>query len=480
MLKTGARTIFIAVNTGSNVRDILRCNVLKTLKTSGHRIVILSPTGNDPAFRAEFESDNVIVEQLHEHHPGRLEFKVNSLRFTLFPDLSDTIKILTSPLVKRGPLKRALARNAVAAVRLIGRANMRKALMWVNTYAFPDKHHAELFRKYQPSLVCLTEFFHMAPDMWVLKRAVREGVPTIGLVHSWDNLTTKGAFPARVDRLVVWSETMRREAVQLHGYRAGDVFVGGVPQFDAYTDVDNLPSREEFFRRIGADPSKKLISYALVPTGRFPGEMGIVENLSKLIQANQMAFPSQLLVRLYPHRTSEIPAHLKNQPGLLFDLPGSLSAYPDRDISLADLRHLAATMRYSDVVVNVASTISVDAAVFGTPVIGIAFDGPTPMPYLESVRRFYDMTHFKRLLATGGIRVANTFEELVDHLNAYLRNPALDSEGRQRIIQTECYTMDGRAGERIANFILERLDEVSAGPPRPTRAPDSKLARSGA
>ncbi len=35
-------------------------------------------------------------------------------------------------------------------------------------------------------------------------------------------------------------------------------------------------------------------------------------------------------------------------------------------------------MRHSDVVVQVASTIAIEAAIFDTPVVNMSFDGETP------------------------------------------------------------------------------------------------------
>ena len=456
-----AKTIFLTVNSGVNVRNILRGNVLATLRRSGHRIVILSPTWNDPSFRKEFSGERVAIEPLHVHKPGWLERKLNMLRFTLFPDLCDTLRIVYQPTVERSALKNTIVHVALAAVRVVGQTRAARALRWISAVLFADRYHGELFRRYKPDVVCVTEVFNFAPDVWILRRARREGVPTVFLVRSWDNLTTKGVFPAWPDKLVVWSDTMKREAMELHGFRDEDVFVGGVPHFDFYTDVANLPSREEFFRRIGADPSKKLITYALVPPTRVPNEMQVVEDLWKAMQQGELAFPSQLLVRLYPVRNVEVPAHLRNQPGLVFDLPPGHQTFSDSDMSIADLRHLVATMRYSDVVLNMASTISVDAAAVDTPVVCVAFDGREPQPYHRSVLMHYDLTHFKRLVPLGGFRRANTLQELVAHINAYLRDPSLDRAGRRRIVESECQTLDGRAGERVANYVLDQIERHS-------------------
>ena len=56
----------------------------------------------------------------------------------------------------------------------------------------------------------------------------------------------------RVAGLTVWNETMKRQAVEIHGYRPEQVCVAGVPQFDIYADPASFATREAFFERIGA------------------------------------------------------------------------------------------------------------------------------------------------------------------------------------------------------------------------------------
>ena len=79
---------------------------------------------------------------------------------------------------------------------------------------------------------------------------------------SWDNFTNKLLPVRRVDRLIVWNELMKQQAVELHGYPPDEVRVAGTPQWDLYFTGGDDPatSREAFFRQIGADPSRKLIT----------------------------------------------------------------------------------------------------------------------------------------------------------------------------------------------------------------------------
>ena len=70
----------------------------------------------------------------------------------------------------------------------------------------------------------------------------------------------------------VWQPTMvpatlsmKQQAVELHGYRPEDVFVTGTPHWDVYFRGTRGPTRDMFFRRIGADPSRKLVTLTTTP-----------------------------------------------------------------------------------------------------------------------------------------------------------------------------------------------------------------------
>ena len=81
-------------------------------------------------------------------------------------------------------------------------------------------------------------------------RADAAGVPILAIDLSWDHFTTKTAPLRRAAGLSVWNETMKRQAVEIHGYLPEQVCVAGVPQFDIYARPDTFQTREAFLRRI--------------------------------------------------------------------------------------------------------------------------------------------------------------------------------------------------------------------------------------
>ena len=81
------------------------------------------------------------------------------------------------------------------------------------------------------------------------------GIPTVLAVNSWDNLTNKGRIHLRPDRVLVWNEIQRDEAVRYHGSRAGDVIVTGAPVYDRWFGRAQEESTADFKRRAGLEPN---------------------------------------------------------------------------------------------------------------------------------------------------------------------------------------------------------------------------------
>jgi hypothetical protein len=298
----------------------------------------------------------------------------------------------------------------------------------------------------------------------LMGRADANRVPIMAIDLSWDHFTTKTAPLRRVDSLTVWNETMKRQAVEIHGYRPQQVCVAGVPQFDIYARPDSFTSREAFIQRIGGDPAKKLITLTTIPPVLYTYHDVVIDELLAAMRGGRFAGPTQLLVRVHPRDDVTKYERFMHEPDVIVEKPfketivaeGS-NVDPSRDNRL----HLANTLKHSDVIVNVASTIGIEAAVLDTPVVNIAFDGREEKPFLDSSRRFYVYTHYKPLVDIGAVRVAPSPAALVDEVAAYLADPARDREGRARSATELCYKVDGKAAERVATFVLDRLARLS-------------------
>ena len=123
--------------------------------------------------------------------------------------------------------KLADARQALRAARLAGaaarsgalrppRALVKRALELAETLV-PSERYYELFiRSHAPDVVLITpliDFGSYQTDY--VKSAHRLGIPVAFLPFSWDNLTNRGLVRIAPDRVLVWNEHQKREAVDV-------------------------------------------------------------------------------------------------------------------------------------------------------------------------------------------------------------------------------------------------------------------------
>jgi hypothetical protein len=142
-------------------------------------------------------------------------------------------------------------------------------------------------------------------------------------------------------------------------------------------------------------------------------------------------------------------------PRVALDVPRIVSERLPWDLPQEDMRHLASLLRESAMCLNASSTLCLDACMSDRPVINIGFDGWEELPYEKSARQNLDFVHMAKLLAFRGIRIARSFDELREQINAYLCNPELDHDARIASVANECGFRDGQSAARVADVLLE-------------------------
>ena len=85
--------------------------------------------------------------------------------------------------------------------------------------AIPSERLFDLFIAYErPDLVLVTPLVDYGSYQTdYVKSAHRVGVPVVFAPFSWDNLTNRGLIRVEPDRMLVWNEIQKSEAVELHG-----------------------------------------------------------------------------------------------------------------------------------------------------------------------------------------------------------------------------------------------------------------------
>jgi CDP-glycerol glycerophosphotransferase (TagB/SpsB family) len=175
---------------------------------------------------------------------------------------------------------------------------------------------------------------------------------------------------------------------------------------------------------------------------------------------------AQVLVRLHPRDEVDAYKEFANTPHVIIEKPFrdtvKVADGLAIDVMPEHQKHLGDTLRHADVVVNVASTISIEACIFDTPVVNINFDGPDDSPYVKSARRYYSFTHYVNITSRGAVRVATSPGELVRDVAAYLADRSLDTAGRGLVVLDQCQFTDGQSAERVVRLVLDELGAAGA------------------
>ena len=289
----------------------------------------------------------------------------------------------------------------------------------------------------------------------------RKGVPTIAVIPSWDNPSTKGCISTCADLVLVWGSHQKSELESYYPKLSPKrIRISGIPQFDLYyQDLPDEFAREPFLKRLSIAPESKVILYATCAERLFPTEPDVVAQLREATAQNCFGSNVHLLIRCHPadraaryehlccsRRVSIFPSSLKDSDSLYSWTP------PEKETAT-----LAATLRHCEVCINTASTMTLDAFACGKPVVNVAYDGEQEPPYLQSVRRYYDFHHYRPIARSGAVSVARSSRELLKFIEESLTNPQQMAARREEVFNTYCF----RPAKGSVEFIVREIERLT-------------------
>lgn len=253
-------------------------------------------------------------------------------------------------------------------------------------------------------------------------------IPSIGMIISWDNLTSKGIINANHSCILVWNQFMAeeyRKFYSIFGWNETRIYITGIPRFDIYFRTLPLDCQQTDFRRkFNIKPSDKIILFATSSCKLFPNQIAVMQDLVAYISQNKN---NVLIVRCHPADHFQLYQPFLQEKNVRI-------WHPDEHIASTQLRSaewmpdfhfldsLAEMIQNCDVCVNVASTMRLDAAACNKHIISIAYDGNNTLPYSKSVRRLYDYSHQLPLNKLKIDKLVTNKQELFEALDTFLIN----------------------------------------------------------
>ncbi len=264
----------------------------------------------------------------------------------------------------------------------------------------PDPGVVRFLAGQRPDVVLVSPLVRSPYQPELVKAARSLGIPTAGLVLSWDSLSNKERIHVAPDRLFVWNEVQRREAAELHGLDPGDVVAAGAPHWDGFFAMRPGTTREAFLADHGFDPDEPVVLYLGSTNEVCPDEPAVVDEWLRALRASPGRLSrANVLVRRHPREEGRWRSWTPAATGV------SVSSRPHRaGQDLYDQLH------HASAVVGLNTSAQIEAAIVGRPVY--TFSAGEAAPAQGGSRHFYYLLEG----GGGGVTYADSLEEHVTQL----------------------------------------------------------------
>jgi hypothetical protein len=421
--------ILIQVSHGFIVRNFVNTGFAAELARQFQILFVTWP--EDVAPLKEYIGALGSVEAL-PYTPRKIEGRLGAIRRYVMvnPRRSRTINVFSMAMKRDNPLAFRVYRTLNS---LFGRWRVVRKLWTAMERALLRTDSIEaLLHRYQVTAVLASNYGTEPETIQLLVAARRCHIPSLAIVPSWDNLSSKGVMGAIPDQLVVWNKIMQLEAENLHDFPPDRVSIAGPLQFDVYRRAEAACDRSSLCRELGLDPTKPYIVYGTITPRFFPHNVALVEQVADAIEKGQIRSDLQIVVRLHPQvvddsnfgeRLDQYENLARRHPCVRINIPKVLRWGRLRPADSSDQILLARMLNHAAACLVPGSTLALDAIAAGCPAIGIAYDGPNPEPYETSIRRWYDYDYFRPILASKAVPLADSREALIRYINGFIENP---------------------------------------------------------
>ena len=332
--------------------------------------------------------------------------------------------------MKRKALPRAF--YPLDTIRTLGVSGTRLLLRALAALerAIPSSPAIEAFiREQHADLVLVSPLVDAASDQVDLVKAAHAlGIPTAVCIASWDNLTNKGQLRVQPDRVIVWNEAQRREAVEYHGTSPGRAVATGAQLFDRWFERTPGTTREAFCRRAGLPSDRPFVLFTCSSSfiSISHAEVGFVRAWVGALRAHPALADVPVLVRPHPYNFAAW------ETADFADLP-DVAIWPDRPYNPVGEESRTTffdTIYHSGAVVGINTSAMIEAAIVGRPVLSVVAG--------EFAAKQEGTLHFHYLLPENGgfVRFASTLHDHVAQLEDVLVHPDEARAQTQRFVSS--------------------------------------------
>jgi hypothetical protein len=283
----------------------------------------------------------------------------------------------------------------------------------------------------------------------------RHDIPLTVIMNSWDNPSTKSAIIGNPDWFLVWGPQTKQHAIEYMGLAPAQIIEFGAAQFDVYRAAPRM-DRAEFCSIHDIEPGAKILLYA--GSSKETDEFSHLVAIDDAIEAGRLGH----VVAVYrPHPWGNggrggdrIAGHAWRH----VRIESTMRAYLDgvsagqSGITIPDYRHTHDVLASVDALVSPLSTIILEAALHGKPVLCFL---PTDDGSADHFQMTLPLIHFEDMFRASEVHTAHGTETLIPALADLLAHID-DADFRARLAVTAEHfvrSFERPYGERIMEFL---------------------------
>ena len=207
--------------------------------------------------------------------------------------------------------------------------------------------------------------------------ALKYNIKLYLIINSWKDLYVNNYIPFKPNKIFVWNQNMKNQIIKNNPHiKEKNIILSGNPVFDRYYNYRPYYSKEYYYNKYNIKQNKKIILYTMLSPLAYKGEYKIIKLISKMLENQYNENTPILILRKNPLDDNDYKEIFKDFNNIRVADDYFESSYDDA-IFIQDIegeKEWFDLLYYSDVNINVASTVSLEALMLGTPVINIEFN----------------------------------------------------------------------------------------------------------
>ncbi len=293
------------------------------------------------------------------------------------------------------------------------------------------------------------DFNHFKPDLVlnlhqrspvsapIINVAKAQRIKTATVIFSWDNVP-KARLISRYDTYLVWSNLMKNELDILYPeIKSKQIKVVGTPQFEFYFNDKFHQSKSTFFYEYGLNENKKTVCFSSNDASS-PYEANYFEDICNAIsEINEIDRPQVLFRRCPVDKSDRFDPIIEKYKSFVITIDPDWRLDNSSDTSFKsiypaynDFWLLVNTVKHSDVVINLGSTMAHDFAVLNKPCLYLNYDPVSNSKFL--VKTAYEFQHFRSMNNLDAVGWINSKEQIKEQLLEAIETPNTMGKDRKK------------------------------------------------